>query len=74
MPACGEKVKAGVAVCKHCRAILDKEKASQHGFGPGTKVRDCQRVGEIGGKAAENKTAPEKGSPSAGAALKKEGS
>jgi hypothetical protein len=22
-PACGEKVKTGVAVCKHCRAILD---------------------------------------------------
>jgi hypothetical protein len=32
-PACGEKVKAGVAVCKHCHAILDHEKASRHGFG-----------------------------------------
>jgi len=32
-PACGEKVKAGVAVCKHCGAILDAEKASRHGLG-----------------------------------------
>jgi hypothetical protein len=33
-PACGEKVKSGVAVCKHCHAILDAEKAAQHGLGP----------------------------------------
>jgi hypothetical protein len=32
-PACGEKVKPGVAVCKHCRAILDAEKAAKHGLG-----------------------------------------
>jgi hypothetical protein len=32
-PACGEKVKTGVAVCKHCHAILDAEKAAQHGLG-----------------------------------------
>jgi hypothetical protein len=32
-PACGEKVKAGVAICKHCHAILDAEKAAQHGLG-----------------------------------------
>lgn len=32
-PACGEKVKPGVAVCRHCRAILDAEKAAKHGFG-----------------------------------------
>jgi hypothetical protein len=31
-PACGEKVKAGVAVCKHCGAILDAEKAAKHGL------------------------------------------
>jgi hypothetical protein len=35
-PACGEKVKPGVAVCKHCRAILDAEKAAKHGLGAGT--------------------------------------
>jgi hypothetical protein len=32
-PACGEKVKTGVAVCKHCHAILDERKAAQHGLG-----------------------------------------
>jgi hypothetical protein len=31
-PACGEKVKPGVAVCKHCRAILNAEKAAEHGL------------------------------------------
>jgi hypothetical protein len=34
-PACGEKVKPGVAVCKHCRAILNAEKAAEHGLGAG---------------------------------------
>jgi hypothetical protein len=34
-PACGEKVKTGVAVCKHCHAILDAEKAGKHGLGSG---------------------------------------
>jgi hypothetical protein len=38
-PACGEKVKTGVAVCKHCRAILNPEKAAQHGLGPGANAR-----------------------------------
>jgi len=31
-PACGEKVKPGVAVCKHCRAILNAAKAAEHGL------------------------------------------
>lgn len=35
-PACGEKVKPGVAVCKHCRAILDASKAARHGLGGST--------------------------------------
>lgn len=30
-PVCGEKIKRGVAVCKHCRAILDEERAARHG-------------------------------------------
>src|SRR5580698_10171303 len=34
-PACGEKVKPGVAVCRHCAAILDAEKAAKHGLGVG---------------------------------------
>jgi hypothetical protein len=30
-PVCGEKVKPGVAVCRHCSAILDAAKAAEHG-------------------------------------------
>ena len=29
-PACGERVRAGVAVCKHCKAVLDEERAAQY--------------------------------------------
>jgi hypothetical protein len=32
-PACGEKVKPNVAVCRHCRAVLDEEKAAKHNIG-----------------------------------------
>jgi hypothetical protein len=38
-PACGEKVKPGVAVCRHCSAILDAEKAAKHGLGIGARER-----------------------------------
>jgi hypothetical protein len=31
-PACGEKVKDGVAVCRHCHAILNPEQAAKHGI------------------------------------------
>lgn len=31
-PACGEKVKDGVAVCRHCHAILNEERAAKHGL------------------------------------------
>ncbi|HWZ96912.1 MAG TPA: hypothetical protein VN025_04055 [Candidatus Dormibacteraeota bacterium] len=31
-PACAEHIKPGVAVCKSCGAILDKEKAAQFGL------------------------------------------
>jgi hypothetical protein len=31
-PVCGEKVKDGVAVCKHCHAILNEETAAKHGL------------------------------------------
>jgi hypothetical protein len=34
-PGCGEKVRAGVAVCKTCRAILDRDKAAALGLVPG---------------------------------------
>ena len=30
-PVCGEKVKPGVALCRHCGAVLDPEKAAKHG-------------------------------------------
>lgn len=33
-PGCGEKVRAGVAVCKTCGAILDRAKASALGLAP----------------------------------------
>ena len=31
-PVCAEKIKPGVAVCRSCGAILDREKAAQYGF------------------------------------------
>lgn len=31
-PVCGEKVKPHVALCKHCGAVLDAEKAAKHGI------------------------------------------
>jgi hypothetical protein len=33
-PGCGEKVRAGVAVCKTCGAILNREKAATLGLAP----------------------------------------
>jgi hypothetical protein len=33
-PGCGEKVRAGVAVCKTCGAILDRDKAASLGLAP----------------------------------------
>jgi len=32
-PACADTIKPGVAVCKSCGAILDREKAAQYGLG-----------------------------------------
>jgi hypothetical protein len=43
-PACGEKVKVGVAVCKHCSAILDEEKAAKHGLGAGAEAVRAKRL------------------------------
>jgi hypothetical protein len=47
-PACGEKVKSGVAVCKHCRAILDAEKAAKHGLGPASLEMNTKSETEAG--------------------------
>jgi ribosomal protein L32 len=40
-PACGEKVKPHVALCKHCGAVLDEEKAAKHNVG-GRKARQTE--------------------------------
>jgi hypothetical protein len=56
-PACGEKVKTGVAVCKHCHAILNAEKAAQHGLSAASAAqgRDAANEGKAR-KATENFT------------------
>jgi hypothetical protein len=61
-PACGEKVKSGVAVCKHCHAILDPEKAAQHGLGSGAV--SSRGKGNTGESSAAGTGAAAKGAPS----------
>jgi hypothetical protein len=51
-PACGEKVKPGVAVCRHCAAILDAEKAAKHGLGVGRAVSAESETGVGAQKAS----------------------
>jgi hypothetical protein len=38
-PVCAEKIKPGVAVCRSCGAILDREKAAQYGIVPAERPR-----------------------------------
>jgi hypothetical protein len=38
-PVCAEKIKPGVAVCRSCGAILDREKAAQFGIVPSGRSR-----------------------------------
>jgi hypothetical protein len=45
-PVCGEKVKAGVAVCRHCQAILDREKAARHGITRPMDARENRAIAE----------------------------
>ena len=53
-PACGEKVKPGVAVCRHCSAILDAEKAAKHGLGLGARDAGiAESITEESGVAAK---------------------
>jgi hypothetical protein len=55
-PACGEKIKHGVAVCRACGAILDKEKAAQYGLGvaPNDRPRkDASAKHDGAGKPAQ---------------------
>lgn len=54
-PACGEKVKTGVAICKHCHAILDSDKAAQHGLMG--KYSDEQPGGKPNAAGLESATA-----------------
>jgi hypothetical protein len=54
-PACGEKVKSGVAVCKHCHAILDAEKAAKHGLGPAARESTAKVPADSNGEGAAAK-------------------
>jgi hypothetical protein len=53
-PACGEKIRPGVAVCRTCGAILDREKAARFG------LAEREEKGGEGAKVAEKKTTREK--------------
>jgi len=53
-PVCAEKIKPGVAVCRCCGAILDREKAAQYGL-VSSEERDAPRRR----KAHEEKREPE---------------
>jgi hypothetical protein len=56
-PACGEKIKPGVAVCRSCGAILDREKAAQFGLVAPKRTRrdksDASAESEGAGKQTE---------------------
>jgi transcription initiation factor TFIIIB Brf1 subunit/transcription initiation factor TFIIB len=54
-PACGEKVKIGAAVCKHCGAILDEDKAAKHGLDAGAAAARAARLNTSGTDATEKK-------------------
>lgn len=53
-PVCAEKIKPGVAVCRSCGAILDREKAAQFGLVAASEVAAAQKQT---GKNAEKGTA-----------------
>jgi len=53
-PACGEKIRPGVAVCRTCGAILDREKAAKFGL-----AEREEKSGESA-KATEKKPTKEK--------------
>jgi hypothetical protein len=57
-PACGEKVKIGVAVCRYCSAILDEDKAAKHGLGAGAAAARAARLDGRGAEVAEKKFRP----------------
>ena len=49
-PACGEKIKHGVAVCRTCGAILDQEKAAKFGLAPKAAGVEAGKVTEKVGR------------------------
>jgi hypothetical protein len=53
-PVCAEKIKPGVAVCRSCGAILDREKAAQYGLvakeRPRREVREASAKHDGAGK------------------------
>jgi hypothetical protein len=49
-PVCAEKIKHGVAVCRSCGAILDREKAAQYGLGPHARRRNASPIENGAGK------------------------
>ncbi len=51
-PACGEKIKPGVAVCRSCRAILDREKAAQFGLAE-REQKGADEAGKPGERSGE---------------------
>ena len=64
-PVCAEKIKHGVAVCRSCGAILDREKAAQYGL-VGARRRDRQNVPEPPAEAVKRSREVEVGEFEAG--------
>jgi hypothetical protein len=57
-PACAEKLKPGVAVCKSCGAVLDPEKAARFGLAPpGSAVSMAPGLSSAGFQPAGVRTA-----------------
>ena len=50
-PACGEKIKHGVAVCRTCGAILDSEKAAKFGLVPKTERMTSAETSKVNEKS-----------------------
>jgi hypothetical protein len=63
-PVCGETVKAGVALCRHCGAVLDEAKASRFGVvrGDGAGIMAQGGVAQLAaaGAADAGERTPEK--------------
>jgi hypothetical protein len=55
-PVCAEKIKPGVAVCRSCGAILDRDKAAQYGLV--SEEKDSPRRLRVHGEKRESTTAP----------------